>query len=68
MMVTVGFPSGISGKEPSCHCRRHNRHKFDPWVSCICMWILYQLNHQGRPIYNHLVLFFFKVSIFGCIL
>ena len=25
-MVTVGFPSGISGKEPSCQCRRHNRH------------------------------------------
>ena len=21
-----GFPGGISGKEPACHCRRHKRH------------------------------------------
>ena len=35
MMVTVGFPGGISGKEPSCQCRRQKRHKFDPWVGKI---------------------------------
>ena len=23
---------GASGKEPSCQCRRHKRHRFDPWV------------------------------------
>ena len=26
------FPGGASGKEPACQCRRHKRHKFDPWV------------------------------------
>ena len=35
MMVTVGFPGGISGKEPSCQCRRQKRHKFNPWVGKI---------------------------------
>ena len=25
-------PSGASGKEPTCQCRRHKRHGFDPWV------------------------------------
>ena len=28
----LGFPGGASGKEPACQCRRHKRHKFDPWV------------------------------------
>ena len=27
-----GFPGGASGKETTCHCRRHKRHGFDPWV------------------------------------
>ena len=27
-----GFPGGTSGKEPSCQCRSHRRHGFDPWV------------------------------------
>ena len=26
---SLGFPSGTSGKEPACQCRRH---RFDPWV------------------------------------
>ena len=26
------FPVGASGKEPTCQCRRHKRHEFDPWV------------------------------------
>ena len=25
-------PGGTSGKEPTCQCRRHNRHRFDPCV------------------------------------
>ena len=25
----LGFPSGGSGKEPGCQCRRHKRHRFD---------------------------------------
>jgi len=28
----VGFSDGASGKEPACQCRRHKRHRFDPWV------------------------------------
>ena len=28
----LGFPSGISGKEPSCQCRRHKRQGFNPWL------------------------------------
>ena len=26
------FPSGASGKEPACQCRRIKRWEFDPWV------------------------------------
>ena len=25
-------PGGTSGKEPTCQCRRHKRHRFHPWV------------------------------------
>ena len=28
----MSFPGGASGKEPACQCRRHKRHRFDPWV------------------------------------
>ena len=28
----LGFPSGTSGKEPTCQCRRHKRQGFDSWV------------------------------------
>ena len=31
-MISNGFPGGASGKEPTCQCRRHKRHGFDPWV------------------------------------
>ena len=27
-----GFLGGASGKEPTCKCRRHKRHGFDPWI------------------------------------
>jgi len=30
-----GFPGRASGKEPTCQCRRHKRHRFDPWVGKI---------------------------------
>ena len=30
-VTSVGFPGGTSGKEPTCHCRRHKKHGFkDP--------------------------------------
>ena len=31
----LGFLAGASGKEPSCQCRRHKRHRSDPWVGKI---------------------------------
>ena len=30
-----GFPGGTGGKEPTCQCRRHKRHRFHPWVGKI---------------------------------
>ena len=30
--ITLGFPGGTSGKEPTCKSRRHKRHGFNPWV------------------------------------
>ena len=27
----MGFPGGVSGKEPTCQCRRHKRPGFNPW-------------------------------------
>ena len=27
-----GLPTWCSGKEPTCPCRRHKRHGFNPWV------------------------------------
>ena len=27
-----GFTGGAGGKEPTCQCRRHKRHGFNPWV------------------------------------
>ena len=29
---SLGFPGGISDKEPACQCRRCKRHGFNPWV------------------------------------
>ena len=31
-IFNLGLPSDTSGKEPICQCRRHKRHRFDPWV------------------------------------
>ena len=30
-----GFPGGMSGKEPSCQCRRCKRHGSNPWIGKI---------------------------------
>ena len=30
-----GFPGGASGKDSTCQCRRHKRHRFNPWVGKI---------------------------------
>ena len=28
----MGFPSDVSGKEPTCQFRRHKNHRFNPWA------------------------------------
>ena len=33
--IILVFPGGTCGKEPTCQCRRHKRHRFDPWVGKI---------------------------------
>ena len=30
-----GFQGDANGKEPTYQCRRHKRHRFDPWVGKI---------------------------------
>ena len=32
ILKIVGFPSSSAGKETACQFRRHNRHRFGPWV------------------------------------
>ena len=31
-MLSLGFLGGARGKEPTCQCRRHKAHRFNPWV------------------------------------
>ena len=31
-VLLPSLPYGASGKEPTCQCRRHKRHRYDPWV------------------------------------
>ena len=35
MIAYPDFPAGTSGKESACHCRRHKRLRFNPWVGKI---------------------------------
>ena len=30
--INIGLPRWLNDKEPACQCRRHKRHRFDPWV------------------------------------
>ena len=30
--LEMGFPGGAGDKEPTCQCRRHQRHGLSPWV------------------------------------
>ena len=32
IIPTLGFPGGAISKEPPCQCRRHRRHRFNPWI------------------------------------
>ena len=35
LSVNPAFPAGVSGKEPTCQCRKYRRQCFDPWVGKI---------------------------------
>jgi len=35
MRSYLGFPGGVSAKEPTCQLRRRKRYRFDPWVGMI---------------------------------
>ena len=45
----MGFPLGASGKEPACQCRRHKRHRFNPWVRKIPWRRAWQLTPVFLP-------------------
>ena len=47
--LPMGFPGGASSKESSCQCRRHKRHKFNPWVKKI-PW---RRKWQSTPMFLH---------------
>ena len=35
LFLLGGFPPNASHKQPACRCRRHKRHRFNPWVGNI---------------------------------
>ena len=35
MSLFLGIPRWLIGKESTCQCRRHQRHRFHPWVGKI---------------------------------
>ena len=35
ILISLGFPGGASGKDPTCQCRRHKKCGFDPLVGKI---------------------------------
>ena len=46
MAVSLGFPVGNSGKEPTCQCRRRKRHGLDPLVRKV----LWKRKRQPTPV------------------
>ena len=44
----VRIPGWLSGKEPSCQCRRHRRCGFDPWVRKISRRRKWQPTQVGK--------------------
>ena len=45
----LGFPGGASGKESACQCRRHKRHRFDPWIGKIPWRMAWQPTPVSLP-------------------
>ena len=44
---------GTSGKEPTCHCRRHKRCGFNPWVRKILWRMAWQPTPVSLPRESH---------------
>ena len=53
LLISLGFPGGTSGKEPTCQCRRHKRYEFDPWVGKIPWRRVWQLTPVFLPGESH---------------
>ena len=49
----MGFPGGVSGKEPACQSRRCKRAGFDPWVRKIPWRRAWQLTPVFLPGESH---------------
>ena len=47
--LSWGFPVAVSGKEPTCQCRRLRRWSFDPWVGKIPWRRKWQYSCLGDP-------------------
>ena len=47
-MYVFGFPSGASGEEPICQCRKCKRLGFHPWAGKI----LWQRAWQSTPVHG----------------
>ena len=49
----LGCPGGVSGKEPTCQCRRHKRCGFYPWVGKIPWRKAWQITPVFLPGESH---------------
>ena len=49
----MGFPGGASSKESTCQCRRHKRHRFNPWVGKIAWSRKWQPTPEFLPGNSH---------------
>ena len=46
-LVATSLPRWLSGKKPTCHCRRCRRHGFHPWVGKV----LWRKAWQPTPVF-----------------
>ena len=51
--MVLGFPGGASSKESTCQCRRHKRHRFNPWVGKIAWSRKWQPTPEFLPGNSH---------------
>ena len=64
--IIRGSPGGTSGKEPTCQCRRHKRHGFDPWVGKISWKRAWQPTPVFWPGESHGQRSLTGYSLWGC--